>query len=146
MSAAVLDSGGRSYDYAFARLLPKPQGVDRFHDRLEYLRGNPSGKNALTNLFASCNRVFGTGEQRVERVERGSDPHVLESVLKSIACDDKTGWNAMSKIDEAAQRSSFAAKQAGIGCAWAEHFNVLRVTHHSAFQSRPAALRFLPSV
>src|SRR5437870_2063506 len=116
MSAAVLDGGGRSYDYAFARLLPKPQGVDRFHDRLEYLRGNPSGKNALTNLFASCNRVFGTGEQRVER---GSEPQVLESALKSIACDDKTGWDAMSESDEAAQRRSFAAKHAGIGCAWA---------------------------
>ena len=54
MSAAVLNRGRRPNDHPFARLLPKPQGIDRLHDRLEYSRGNPAGKNALTNLFASA--------------------------------------------------------------------------------------------
>ena len=53
-------------------------------------RGNPAGKNALTNLFAQCSRIFGPSEQRVERVERGSEPHIFESALKSVAGDDKT--------------------------------------------------------
>ena len=120
MSAAVLNRGRRPNDHAFARLLPEPQGVDRSHDRLEDSRGNPAGKNALTNLFASCGRVSGTGEQRVERVERGSEPDLFESALKSVARDDKPGWNAMSETHEAAERRSFAAEQARIGCAGAE--------------------------
>ena len=37
----------------------------------------------------------------------------------------------MSETHEAAERRSFAAEQARIGCAACiEHFNVLRVTHH----------------
>ena len=92
--------------------------------------GNSAGKNALPNLFASCNRFFGTGEQRVERFERGSESHIFESALKSVARDNKPGWNPMSETHEAAERRSFAAKQARIGGPCTEHLNVLRVTHH----------------
>jgi hypothetical protein len=54
----------------------------------------------------------------------------LESALKSVARDDKTGWDAMSETHEAAERRSLAAQQAWIGSAWAEHLDVLRVTHN----------------
>jgi hypothetical protein len=87
-------------------------------------------KNALTNLVASCNCVFGTGEQRIERLERGSESHIFETALKSVARDDKTSWNAMSKTYEPAERCSFAAKQARIGSAsCAEHLDILCMTH-----------------
>ena len=128
MSAAVLNRGRRPNDHAFARLLPEPQGVDRLHDRLEYSRWNSAGKNALANLFGSGCRVFATGEQRIERVERGSEPDVCESALKSLARDDKTSWNSMSETHETAERRSFAAQQARIGCACAEHLNVMGLT------------------
>ena len=134
MSAAVLNRGRRPNDHAFARRLPKPQGVDRLHDRLEYSRGNPAGKNALTNLFASGSRVFGTGEQRVERLERGSEPDLFESALKSVARDDKARWNAMPETHEAAERRSFAAQQARIGCV-APAFAVARYGRRVAANS-----------
>src|SRR6266545_4779115 len=114
MSAAILNRGRRPNDYALGRFVPKSQGIDRLQNRLEYLWRDPARKNALLNLFASCSRVFGTGEQRVERVQRGSESDVFESALKSVARDDKTGWNAMSETHEAAERRSFAAEQAGI--------------------------------
>ncbi len=130
MSAAILNGGRRPNDHACGRRLPKPQGVDCLHDWLEYPRGNSAGKNALTNLFGSCSRVFGTGEQRVERVERGSQPDGFEGTLKSVPRDDKTGWNAMSETHEAAERCSFPTKQSRIGRSRAQPLNVLRATHH----------------
>ncbi|HEY4271557.1 MAG TPA: hypothetical protein VGM65_06105 [Candidatus Udaeobacter sp.] len=42
----------------------------------------------------------------------------------------KPGWNAMPETHEPAERRSFAAEQARIGCTCAEHLSVLRVTYH----------------
>ena len=102
MSAAILNRGRGPNDHTIARLFPEPQGVDRLHDWPEYSRGNWAGKNGLTNLFGSCGCVLGTREQRVKRVERGSESDILESALKSVARDDETGWNAMAEIYKAA--------------------------------------------
>ena len=67
-------------------------------------------EKALTNLFGSCGRVLGTGEQRFERVERGSEPKIFETTLKSMARNDETGRNAMSETDEAAERRTLAPR------------------------------------
>jgi len=87
------------------------------HDRLQDSLGNSARENALTNLFGSCSHILGLREQRVERLERESESHIFESAFKSVARDDKTGWNAMSETHEPTERCSFAAKQSGIGYA-----------------------------
>src|SRR2546423_7622859 len=130
MRAAILNRGRRPDDHAFRRRLPQAQSIDRLQNGLKYSRRNPAGKNTLTNLFASCNRVFASGEQRIEHVEHGSEPKLFESAFKSVALDDKTRWNPMAQTHEPAERCAFSAQQTRIGCvacACTEHLNVLRV-------------------